>query len=130
MRWLNPFLAVSAIVWLGLGLWGLVSPEALLRAAGLDRVPSSAVVELRAMYGGLPIAVGVLAAVGLLRSSFRRPALLSLAYASSGLFMARLLGAVLSLEFTDYTAIALFLELLSAGFAVRLLDLIRRSRAG
>ena len=73
------------------------------------------------MYGGLQVALGVLAGAALFRESLQRPALFTLAFVCGGLFMARILGAVLDTEFSSYTAGALIFELLSSTFATRLL---------
>lgn len=119
---MQPFLAVSSLCWIGLGLWAFVTPESLLGAAGVAAGTRSGVVELRAMYGGLPTAVGVMAAAALVRPrEFRRPALLVLAYLCGGLFVARLLGALLAREMTPFLASALLFEILSTVFAVHLL---------
>lgn len=126
-RWLRTFLAASATSWFGLGLWGFIAPESLISVVGVAVESRSGVVELRAMYGGLPMAVGALAAAGLFRPSLRRSALLTLAYLSAGLFMARLVGAAMVLEVTSFTATALLFEILSTVFAVRLLALLEKS---
>jgi hypothetical protein len=45
----------------------------------------------------------------------------ALAFLCAGLFMARLLGALLGAEFSSYTAMGLLFEILSTTFATRLL---------
>ena len=48
--------------------------------------------------------------------------LITLAFVCGGLFMARLLGALLGAEFSSYTVMGLLFEILSCTFATRLLD--------
>lgn len=69
------------------------------------------------MYGGLEAALGVLAGLALFRPQLLRPALVTLAFVCSGLFLARLLGAGLGRELSSYTAFGLAFELISAALA-------------
>jgi hypothetical protein len=118
---LRLFLAASALVWLPYGLFCFLAPGSLAGAAGVDATSATGTIELRAMYGGLQAAIGVLAGVGALRASLQRPALVALAFLCAGLFTARLLGALWSLDFSTYTMMGLLFELLSCTFATRLL---------
>ncbi len=117
---LRAFLAVSALIWLPYGLLCFFDPSALEEIAGIGSYSVTGTVELRAMYGGLQAALGVLAGAACFRPSLQRPALLALAFACAGLFTARLLGAVIGGEFSSYTAMGLMLEILSCTFATRL----------
>lgn len=118
---LRLFLAASALLWLPYGLLCFVAPGFLADAAGVASTSDTGTIELRAMYGGLQAALGVLAGAALFRPGLQRPALVALAFTCAGLFMARLLGALVSLEFASYTMLGLLFELLSTAFATRLL---------
>lgn len=119
--WLRPFLAFSALAWLPYGLLCWLQPELLAGIAGVAAGTTTGTVELRAMYGGLQVALGVLSAAAFLRPSLRRPALIALSFVGAGLFTARGLGALLACELSGYTAGALLFELFLSVFATRLL---------
>ena len=118
---LRLFLGASALLWLPYGLFCFFDPGYLAEAAGVTSTTPTGTIELRAMYGGLQAALGVLAGAALLRVALRRPALLTLAFVGAGLFTARLLGAVMSSDFSSYTVMALLLELTTSVFATALL---------
>lgn len=118
---LQLFLAASALIWGSLGVWSFVDPAFLADVAGVSPQSTTGLIELRAMYGGLPVSLGVLAGAALIQPSLQRPALIALAFVCAGLFVARLLGAVVSAEFSSYTAIGLLYELVSSAFATRLI---------
>jgi hypothetical protein len=118
---LRLFLAASALLWLPYGLVCFFDPGFLAEAAGVASTSATGTIELRAMYGGLQAALGVLAGAAYFQPSLQRPALVTLSFICAGLFMARLLGALLSLDFSSYTMLGLLFELLSSTFATRLL---------
>ncbi len=118
---LRLFLAASALIWLPYGVLCFVSPALLAEAAGVASTSTTGTTELRAMYGGLQAALGVLSGAAFFQPSLQRPALIALSFLCAGLFMARLLGALFDTEFSSYTMLALFFELLSSTFATRLL---------
>lgn len=126
---LRLFLAASALVWLPYGLLCFFDPGYLVGVAGVSASSATGTIELRAMYGGLQSALGILAGAAYFEPTLRRPALLALAFVCAGLFMARLLGALLGMEFSSYTLFALLFELLSCAFAARLLALLPRPAA-
>ena len=115
------FLALSTLVWLPYGLYCLFRPEALAGAAGVAFHSATGTTELRAMYGGLEAALGVLAGLALLRPSLVRPALVAIAFLTAGLATGRLIGVALDGNLSSYTATALAFELSSALIALALL---------
>lgn len=115
------FLALSAVLWLPYGLYCFAVPASLAEAAGVAFQSPTGSAELRAMYGGLQAAVGVLAALGALRPAWRLPALGALGFLTAGLFAARLAGLVLDGGFSSYTGMALAFESVSAAAAFLLL---------
>jgi hypothetical protein len=118
---LQLFLGASASIWFLYGVACFLKPGLLGEAAGVESATATGTVELRAMYGGLQMALGALAGAALVRPALRQPALVALAFVCAGLFMARLLGALLAGSFEPYTAVGLVFELLSSAFATRLL---------
>ena len=111
------FLGLSALLWLPYGLFCFFQPSYLAEVAGVAASSPTGIIELRAMYGGLEAALGVLAGLALFRPQLLRPALVTLAFVCSGLFLARLLGAGLGREVSTYTALGLAFELISAALA-------------
>ncbi len=115
------FLGFSALAWAGYGIYCFISPSLLAEIEVIAAVSATGTVELRAMYGGLQTALGLLAACGLLMATMARPALIALGFATGGLFSARLLAALLAGEFSAYTVGALVFEFLATLIAIILL---------
>ncbi|MDJ0789695.1 MAG: DUF4345 family protein [Myxococcota bacterium] len=110
-------LGLSALVWLPYGLFCLMQPGFLEGAAGLVASTPTATGELRAMYGGLQAALGVLCGLGCLRLEWRDPALIALGFLTAGLALARIAGVALGSGVEPYTAVAVAFEVASAGLA-------------
>lgn len=108
------FLALSAILWGLYGIYCLLVPGALHEMAGVVATTPTGTTELRAMYGGLQLAVGVLALLGALRGSLTRTALVALGTLTLGLGSARLFGLLVDGHFTAYTGMGLGLEWFTA----------------
>ena len=115
------FLILSTLIWLPYGVFCFFQPGFLEEAAGVSAISATATTELRAMYGGLQTAIGVLAALAVMRDDFRRPALVAIGFLTAGLGSSRLLGAALDGEFSSYTAVAIVFELISATLAAWIL---------
>jgi hypothetical protein len=118
------FLALSAVLWLPYGVQCLLDPSVLAAAAGVTAASATGTTELRAMYGGLQIALGLLALAGAVRPALAQHALVALGVVSAGLGIARLGAAVISGEFASYTLMALALEFT---LAIAVLVLWRRA---
>jgi uncharacterized protein DUF4345 len=116
------FLGLSAIAWLLFGIYGFFQPGYLEQAAGVSSGTPTGTIELRATYGGIPIGVGALALLAVLRPLWVHPALVALAFLCAGLGGARLLASVAASELSSYTAFALVFELGSAAVAWWLLS--------
>jgi len=112
------FLAISALLWLPYGVLCLLHPSMLEGAAGIAAVTATGTAELRAMYGGLQIAIGAICALGCVSAAWRRHALVALMFLAAGLGLARLAGAVAVGELSSYTTMALGIEFASAGLAL------------
>lgn len=104
------FLAANVVLWLPYGLYCLAVPGSLADAAGVAATSATGTTELRAMYGGLQAAIGLLALAAVLRRDLERTALTALAFLAGGLFMARLCGAFVDGGLSGYTIGALVLE--------------------
>lgn len=110
-RW---FLALSALLWFPYGLFCFFAPTLLAGNAGVVFTSATGATELRAMYGGLQAALGLLAFAGMQRETLRRPALITLFTVTAGLGTARLLGALTDGAWSGYTLLGLGFEFGSA----------------
>jgi uncharacterized protein DUF4345 len=129
MRGARIFLGFSTLVWLPYGLFCFFQPGYLHDAAGVAIASTTGRIELRAMYGGLQAAIGLLALGGMIRTTLTRPALTTLAFLCAGLASTRTLGALVDGELSSYTAMALMLEWTSTVVAARLLRKGQEPRA-
>ena len=88
-------LIAVAIAFLFFGVWLVVRPEDV---AGLGIVlPSeTAQVEIRAMYGGFEIGLGLFFVLAVTRSSWHRPALMLQAISLASLGLTRLISTLLA----------------------------------
>ena len=89
--------------------------------AGVTFTTATGATELRAMYGGLQAALGLLAFAGMQRPALTRPALITLFTVTVGLGTARLLGALNDGAWSGYTVMGLVFEFGSAAWAGSLL---------
>ncbi len=112
------FLGVSALVWLPYGIFCLLQPSFLEGAAGVAASTATGTVELRAMYGGLQAAIGMLCALCCASPAWRGHALVALGFLTAGLGFARLAGVAAGGGLSTYTAFALIFEFASAGLAL------------
>ncbi len=115
------FLGLSAALWFLYGLYCFFAPSALGDGAGITFTSATGSTELRAMYGGLQMALGALAALGLARPGLRQGAVLTLAVVTAGLASTRLLGAFIDGGWSAYTAMGLVFEIGSATWATAVL---------
>lgn len=115
------FLGLSVLVWLGYGLYCFFVPTVVAEGAGFIASTPTATTELRAMYGGLQMALGIMAALALLNETWVKPALFGLAAVTAGLFSARLIGAAIDSSFSLYTNGALGFEFVASFCALVLL---------
>lgn len=104
------FLGLSVLLWLPYGLYCLIDPGYLAEVAGVTATTSTGTTEIRAMYGGLPAALGVMAAFALLRPAYSQTAATALCFALSGLFLARFTGFLLDDSGSGYTYGAMVFE--------------------
>jgi len=116
------FLGLSAVVWLPYGIFCFLQPAFLTEAAGIALASATATTEVRAMYGGLQAGIGSLALLAVVRPSFARPALITLAFLCVGLGVTRLAGALWDDSFSPYTSGALAIEFTSSALAIFLLS--------
>lgn len=83
-----------ALFFLGMGLFGLVAPGALIRPFGIELSVPEARTEVRAVYGGFGVAVGALLAWSTLGASgdLRSGVVLTVAVSLAGMAFGRLVA--------------------------------------
>jgi hypothetical protein len=99
-RLLVLFFALNGLVWLPWGIICLFAPQAwsgqvIPGMEVFDLASATARTEVRAMYGGLQMAIGLLALIAILKPRHRDTALLFYVLALGGLALSRLYGLVL-----------------------------------
>ncbi len=111
IRW---FFLAETLVWLPYGIYLLLAPGALGEIAAISAASPTGTTELRAMYGGLQAALGVLCATALGLEGMRNPALTTLLFLATGLATARLYGLSADGGLSVYTGFAIVFEILTA----------------
>lgn len=121
------FLGFTGLLFAGYGLACLASPAIVADATGMQLATGTASVEVRAMYGGLQTALGLLALLAVVREPLRSPALLFLGVIFFGLVSGRLIGIAVDPEPGSYNFIAAGYEAASAAIAFALLPRSHRA---
>lgn len=86
-------IAVVAVFFLGMGVYGLVAPASLIRPFGIVAGTAEARTEIRAVYGGFGVAVaGVLAVAAADAGGIRRGVVVAVAAALAGMALGRLVA--------------------------------------
>lgn len=107
----NIFLIATAIIFLPYGVICFLKPSMLSEAAGVSAVSATGTTELRAMYGGLQGAIGVLAITAFFSPTLVNPFLVALITISAGLLLGRIAGLIMDGGYTGYTGMALGFEI-------------------
>lgn len=115
------YLGLLAAVFIGYGLVCLVSPSVVADSTGMVLATGVATVEVRAMYGGLQTAFGLLALLAIAREGMRVPVLMCFGVLLFGLASGRLIGIALEVDPGSYNYTAFVFEIVSAGLAFGLL---------
>jgi hypothetical protein len=121
------YLVIAGLMWAAYGIYMLIAPQALAATAGVTATTLTGLIELRAMYGGLELAVGVFALACAAVPGLLRSGLLGMGLACAGLGLTRLAAASAAGEFSTYTRQGLALELTLTALA---LWLFLRQRRG
>lgn len=74
------------------GLTGLLMPEMLVGAVGIDLTAEQSRTEIRAMYGGMQVGIGIFLLFSALNPLWLRPGLALVILSCTGLASARLFG--------------------------------------
>jgi len=110
-------LVLAGLGFLGFGVWLIIDPVSGLTTVGIAALNPAGQIELRALYGGLELGLGVFFLLCAARPDWRRPGLWAVLLGNGGIGLTRLLGIALSGVFTPFFAVALVWELGFAGLA-------------
>ncbi len=110
-------LAVSALVFLGIGLVFLAAPESLLPRVNITAPPGTALTDIRAVYGGLDLGVGIFLVFCIVRRQVRL-GLAASGFTFGGLACARLIGIAIDAEQQTITYILLVAEILGTAMVM------------
>ena len=94
--WTRAIVLINARVFVDFGLAFLAKPQALARLLEIELSSPTALADLRAMYGGLALAVGALLCAGLRRKEWLMPSLWLVIATSGGLALGRLYSVLAS----------------------------------
>ena len=103
MKYAKPYLLFTVIVWLPWGLLCIFDVSGIADIIGVVGVTPSGNSDLRAMYGGVQTAVGLMAVWALYDARFFRNFLINLAFVGSCLALSRTYGLFVDDSSTGYT---------------------------
>jgi hypothetical protein len=96
-------IGVIAVFFLGMGIYALAAPAALVRPFGITLEESASRAEVRAVYGGFGLAIaGVLVYAAVSDGDLRKGILITVAAALAGMVFGRLASAVLGVRTAFY----------------------------
>ncbi len=114
MKWLKPLLLLAALGHIAVGLYFLYAVDAAARLVGFDLLNTGSRGELRALAGGLVVAIGAMILRGVFGGRFGRQWL----YAAGIIYTGLLAGRVVSLGMDGLAAHTVFAGLFEAALAV------------
>jgi hypothetical protein len=111
-------LTATGLVFFIHGLVCFIHPATIGIESGLAMPTPGSVIEVRAEYGGLPMALGLFFLAAALQKIQVRTGLLVMVTALSGYATARIAAALITAEIDQYNAAAIVYELTSASLAL------------
>ena len=85
-----------AVFFLGMGIYALAAPAAIIRPFGINLTEAASRSEVRAVYGGFGLAIaGVLAYAALQDGNIRKGILITVAAALAGMAFGRIVSAAI-----------------------------------
>lgn len=115
MLFARVLLSVTGLVFFVHGLVCFVHPATIGIESGLAMPTPSSVIEVRAEYGGLPIALGLFFIAAALQKVAPRTGLLVMVVSLGGYATARVLAVSLAGSIDTYNGAAIAYEVISAG---------------
>lgn len=84
-----------AVFFLGMGLYAIAAPAALVRPFGITLTTSTSRSEVRAVYGGFGVAMAAILTVAAVNTDYRTGITLTAAAALAGMAFGRIFSAVI-----------------------------------
>ena len=94
--WTRAIVLINALVFVDFGAAFIVKPQGLARLLDIELGSPSALADLRAVYGGLSLAVGIALFIGLRRAASLAPSLVLVIATSAGLAFGRVYSMLAS----------------------------------
>ena len=111
-------LYASALAFLGFGAWFVAIPRALTDLVSVELPSATSMIEIRGVYGGAFLGIGLLFMLGATRSTWFRFGLVAEALIMGGLVVGRLVGIAADGRPTMFLAVLLASEVVAAGTAI------------
>jgi len=111
----NAVLAAAAVFFLALGLLAMRKPSGLLHGFGITAATTDARNEVRAVYGGFPLALAVVLLVAIARPELRSGVVVAAAASLGGMAGGRMVSAAVDHGFGRLPVIFTLIELVVAG---------------
>ena len=105
------------LLWIALGVVGLIAPVMILASVGLDISTADAHAEARAMYGGAQIGLGLFFVYCSRAAASQRTGLIALALVAAGFGLARSFGIAVDGARGGITFFALTTEVFAVALA-------------
>jgi Domain of unknown function (DUF4345) len=115
------FLWATAAVFLAFGLWGLISPVAMVKSFGISLGGADGQTMIRASYGGILIGEGALLAWCAMSPDRLRFGLVSVVLLTLPILLSRVLGMAVDGATSPYHKAYVVIELIGVGVALLLL---------
>lgn len=113
MKFTRLLLSILGAAFVSQGVFYFFRPELVRRFLELQAQGSNGEVELAVMYGGLPVALGILCLIGALRPATTRVVLLSMWLIAIGAVVPRLVMGIALGDMSYYTLAGIVLESLA-----------------
>jgi hypothetical protein len=128
MKYIKPYLIFTLMVWLPWGLVCIFDTQTIAEIIGVTSVNPTGNTDIRAMYGGVQLGVGLMAALALYDGAYFRNLLVTLAFLGSCLALSRSYGIVVDGSGTLYTWGVVGYEYFAAFSAITWLIVLPRLR--
>lgn len=95
-------IALNAVFFLGMGIYALARPAAMIRPFGIALPVPESRAEVRAVYGGFGLAIAGMLALAAINDGLRAGILLTVAAALGGMAFGRLVSGVIDMPKSFY----------------------------
>lgn len=116
-RFISYFLAFAAIAYLAFGVWGLVHGQSMWALLSVGALDANGAYELTAVYGGINLLLGLLAAIALFKPQLQTTALIAAGINVAGLATGRAYALLFMESPAAWMIGVMVAELILAGIA-------------